>query len=128
MARLTPTLEKAWKAVAPLSPPERRALAERLLQETVGTDEEAVVVVLRRLAPTVQARMDELLTKSNEGTLTEAERDELKALVAEYERMLLANSEALLRASRPDLFDASGQLVRSRLAQAIARETRSKSL
>lgn len=127
MEKRTPTLEKAWTALAALSPPERRALAERLLQETAAADEETVVVILHRFAPVVRARMEELLTKSNEGTLTDAERAELTALVAEYERMMLANSEALLRASQPELFDASGRLVRSRLVQAVARATASNS-
>ena len=127
MEKLPSTLEKAWTAVAHLSSPERRALAERLLRETTEADEETVVVSLHRFAPAVQARMEELLTRSNEGTLTDAERAELTSLVAEYERMMLANSEALLRASQAELFDASGQLVRSRLARAVARETGSRS-
>ena len=127
MGEVVPTLEEAWAAVASLPLPERRALVEKLLQEVTEAGEEAVVVVLHRFSPAVQARMDELLTKSNEGALTEEERAELTALVAEYERIMLANTEALLRASRPELFDTSGRLVRSRLVQAIARETGSKS-
>ena len=43
------------------------------------------MVILHRLAPSTQARLDKLLTKSNEGTLTSEERTELADLVAEYE-------------------------------------------
>jgi len=85
------------------------------------------VVILHRFAPSTQTRLDELLTKSNEGTLTSEERTELADLVAEYERTMLANTEALLRASRPELFDARGRPVRSRLTRAVEREIRSVS-
>ncbi len=80
-------------------------------------------MLLRRLSPAAQQRMDELLSKNNEGTLSEAERAELTALVEEYERIMLANTEALLRASQPDLFNTDGELVQSRLADAVARKT-----
>jgi len=38
--------------------------------------------------PSTQTCLDELLTKSNEGTLTSEERTELADLVAEYERTI----------------------------------------
>jgi hypothetical protein len=110
-----------------LPPVERRTLARRLLQESADTGEEWVAVILHRFAPSTQTRMDELLTKSNEGVLTAEERTELTSLVAEYERMMLANTEALLQASQPELFDAAGRLVRSRLTQAVERERLSTS-
>ncbi|NOX62861.1 MAG: hypothetical protein GXP42_13090 [Chloroflexi bacterium] len=122
MQKLSPTLEKAWSAIAYLSSSERRALAERLLQESNDVNEETTVMLLQRFSPAAQSRMDELLAKSNEGTLTEAERAELTALVEEYERIMLANTKALLRASRPQLFDAEGNLIRARLSEALEHE------
>ena len=125
MERPQSALRDAWAIATSLPLPERRTLAEQLLQESAGPGEELVVVVLHRFAPSAQARLDELLTKNNEGKLTSEERSELSELVAEYERTLLANTEALLRASRPGLFDATGRLVPSRVARAVERETRS---
>ena len=125
MEKPQPTLKDAWAIATCLPPSERRTLAQRLLQESADPDEELVVVILHRSTPPVQARLDELLTRSNEGALTSEERTELTDLVAEYERTMLANTEALLRASQPGLFDATGRLVPSRLARAVEREVRS---
>lgn len=127
MGKLQPTLKDAWAIATSLPPPERQTLAQRLLQGSAGAGEELVVVILHRFAPSTQARLDELLTKNNEGTLTSEERTELANLVAEYERTMLANTQALLRASRPELFDARGRPVRSRLTRAVERETGSVS-
>lgn len=62
---------------------------------------EAVVVVFQRMAPVAQERMDALMEKNTEGTLTVDERTELNALVAEYEQIMLSNSEALWRFNQP---------------------------
>ena len=87
-------------------------------------NEQVVSVKLRRLAPDRQARLDHLMEKSNEGVLTRDERDQLRSLVAEYEAALVQNSEALLRATRPDLVSASGQIDRALLASAARRMAR----
>ena len=61
-----------------------------------------ISVELQRLDVESQARLDWLLDQNNERRLTLAEREELQGLVAQYENLLLQNTEALLRATRPD--------------------------
>jgi hypothetical protein len=80
-----------------------------------------ISVELQRLDADSQARLDALLEQNNEGCLTPAEREELQDLVAQYERLLLQNTEVLLRATRPDLVDTSGKISRSRLTKAARR-------
>ena len=58
-------------------------------------------MVLHRMSETAQARMEWLMARNTEGTLTKIEAAELTALVAEYEQILLANSEQLLRMQQP---------------------------
>jgi hypothetical protein len=84
--------------------------------------ETTIAVELQRLDVESQARLDWLLDQNNEGRLTPAERDELQSLVAQYENLLLQNTEALLRATRPGLVDASGRIKRARLTK-VARRT-----
>lgn len=52
---------------------------------------------LRRLAGAKQKRLDALMTKNNEGQLTDAEREELRALVRQAEEITLANARLLAR-------------------------------
>src|SRR5713101_9598479 len=80
-----------------------------------------VAVELQRLDVESQARLDWLLDQNNEGYLTPAEREELQGLVARYENLLLQNTEALLRATRPDPVGASGRINRARLTKAAHR-------
>jgi hypothetical protein len=96
----------------------QRQLAEQLIT-TTAAEENLTVVYLQRLSPRKQARLAELMDKSNEGQLNKAERSELKRLGAEVDRMLLVNSQALARALRPELFDKRGQPVRSRFRTAL---------
>ena len=126
MSSMSPRLNEAWTLVTALPSPERRVLVEKLLQESTEAGEAAVVVVLRRFDHGLQARLDELFTKSNEGTLTVQERAELTTLVDDYERIMLTNTEALLRAGQPQFFDAAGRVVRSRLSRAGKRLARSR--
>src|SRR5262245_3398459 len=86
--------------------------------------ESTASVELQRLDAVCQARLDWLLDKNNEGSLTPEERQELQHLVAQYEHILLQNTEALLRATRPDLVDASGRINQARLARAARRTAR----
>jgi hypothetical protein len=83
-----------------------------------------VSVELQRLDVESQARLDWLLDQNNEGRLTPDERKELRRLVAQYENLLLQNTEILLRATRPDLVDASSQINRARLTKAARRMSR----
>jgi hypothetical protein len=83
--------------------------------------ETTIAVELQRLDGESQARLDWLLDQNNEGRLTSAERKELQSLVAQYETLLLQNTEVLLRATRPDLVDASGRINRARLTKAARR-------
>jgi len=76
-----------------------------------------IVVELQQLDGESQARLDWLLDQNNEGRLTPAEREALQGLVTQYENLLLQNTEALLRATRPDLVDASGRINRARLTR-----------
>jgi hypothetical protein len=66
-----------------------------------------------------EKRFQELMDRNNEGRLTPAEQRELHRFVKQDEEMMLANSETLLRASAPKLFDEAGRLAPSRLKNAI---------
>ncbi len=83
--------------------------------------ETTISVKLQRLDVESQARLNWLLDQNNEGRLTPAEREELQGLVTQYENLLLQNTAALLRATRPDLVDASGRINRARLTKAARR-------
>jgi hypothetical protein len=50
---------------------------------------------LRRLSAVKQKRLDALMAKNNEGSLTTAEGHELRALVREAEEVLLDNARTL---------------------------------
>jgi hypothetical protein len=55
---------------------------------------------LRRLSAAKQKRLDRLMAKNNEGSLTDAERHDLQALVREAEAVMLANARQLARQRR----------------------------
>src|SRR5439155_23232215 len=84
----------------------------------------SISVELQRLDVESQARLDWLLDQNNEGRLTPAECEELQGLVAQYENLLLQNTEALLRVIRPDLVDASGRINQARLTKTARRAAR----
>jgi hypothetical protein len=83
-----------------------------------------IAVELQRLDVESQARFDWLLDQNNEGRLTLAEREELQGLAAQYEDLLLQNTEALLRATRPDLVGTAGRINRVHLTNATRRTAR----
>jgi hypothetical protein len=83
-----------------------------------------ISVELQRFDVESQERFDWLLDQNNKRRLTLAEREELQGLVAQYENLLLQNTEALLRAIRPDLVGTSGQINRVRLTNAARRTAR----
>jgi len=86
--------------------------------------ETTISVELQRLDVESQARLDWLLDQNNGRRLTPTERKALQRLVAQYENLLLQNTEALLRATRPDLVDASGRINQARLTTAARRAAR----
>jgi hypothetical protein len=57
----------------------------------------------KRFPPAKQRLMDKLLDKNSEGTITPSEKAELKQLVAEAERLMIANGKRLAKfaQSRP---------------------------
>lgn len=50
---------------------------------------------LERFPAAKQRRLDQLLEKNSEGTLTEKEKEKLKQLVAEAEALMVANARRL---------------------------------
>ena len=118
MAQPTEALRVALAAVERLPMRLRRQLAERLLASS-ETRQNTITVHLRRLPQNTQSRLATLLDKSSEDALTPAEQAELRALGNEADETMLSNSIALARASRPELFDASGLLIRKRFRHAV---------
>jgi hypothetical protein len=113
-------LKVALAAAEQLPRPLQRQLIERLVAASTP-DESTVVLYLQQLSPRKAARLGELMDKNNNGRLRRAEKSELKQLGLEVDRMLLANSYALARAIRPELFDARGRPVKPRFRQATAK-------
>ena len=101
MTQNNQALKVALAAARQLSLKLQRQLAEQLIAAATP-DENTMVVYLQRLSPQKQARLAKLLDKNNEGRLSQAEQSELKRLGAEVDQMLLANSQALARALRPE--------------------------
>jgi len=86
---------------------------------TVSTAEAGVTVRLRRLPAQERERLAHLMDKNTERELSQAERAELRRLGLAVERILLANSGALARAVRPELFDKHGRAIHRRFRQAL---------
>jgi hypothetical protein len=63
------------------------------LSDWIVFEEESVT--LRTLHAESQIRLDDLMEKNNAGSLTDRERDELRALVREAEEITLANARLL---------------------------------
>ncbi len=103
---------QALKAAEQLSPKLRRQLALRLL---AGGAVREKIVLLHQLSAEKQERLGVLLEKNNEGELTPAERVHLKRLGAAADQIMLANSKALAKSLRPEVFDRQGRLVKKRL-------------
>ena len=111
-------LKVALAAAQQLPPKLQRQLAERLMLNTLP-NKSAVVVYLQRLSSQKQARLTNLMDKHNEGRLSHTEQQELRRLGAEVDKILLANSSALTRALRPELFDEQGKPITRRFRQAL---------
>jgi hypothetical protein len=111
-------LKVALAAAQQLSPQLQRRLAEQLLT-FAAPDQHATLVYLQRLSPQKQSRLQQLMDKHNEGRLTQIEKRELQQLSSEVDHLLLANSQALARALRPELFDERGKPVKKRFQRAM---------
>ena len=112
-------LSVALAAVERLPLKLRRQLAERLMAGA-PPDENTVVVYLQRLSAQKQARLAKLMDKNNGGRPSQAERAELQRLGFEVDQMLLANSQAVARAMRPELFDERGRPIERRFRQVLS--------
>ncbi len=111
-------LKVALAAAQQLPPKLQRQLAEQLIR-TTRPEQSAVMVYLQRLSPRKQARLTTLMDKHNDGRLSQMERKELQRLGTEVDKVLLANSSALARALRPELFDERGKPMPYRFRQAL---------
>ena len=119
MPQTTQALKVALAAAQQLPPKLQRQLAEQLLLTTMP-EKSTVMVYLQRLSLQKQTRLTKLMDKHNEGRLRQAERKELQQLGIEVDQALLANSSALARALRPELFDERGKPVKRRFRQALS--------
>jgi hypothetical protein len=55
---------------------------------------------IRKFAPSKQRRLDQLLEKNAEGTISAKDKVKLEALVAEAEKLMVANSQRLAEFAR----------------------------
>jgi hypothetical protein len=62
----------------------------------------AVPPPIEKFPAAKQRRMDRLLDKNKEGTITVAEKAKLEALVAEAEQLMLANAKRMAEFARRD--------------------------
>ncbi|HKQ06037.1 MAG TPA: hypothetical protein VJ464_12955 [Blastocatellia bacterium] len=102
MSQVTSALKEAIAAVERLSARQQRKLAAHLLEH--ASDEEGTFILcLKRLSRARQSRLADLMERNNEGTLGKKEREELRHLADEVDRLVLENSIALTRALRPEV-------------------------
>ncbi len=117
MAQSNQALRVALAAVEQLPVNLQRQLAEQVLSSVASDD--LLIVRLKRLTPGEQSRLQELMDKNNDGFLTKSERAELERLGGKVDEMMLENSKLLARATRPDLFDESGEPIKQRVRAAL---------
>jgi hypothetical protein len=55
---------------------------------------------IRKFSPVKQRRLDQLLLKNAEGTISDSDKSKLKALVDEAESVMMANSSELAKFAR----------------------------
>jgi len=111
-------LKVALAAAQELPPKLQRQLTVRMMT-AIESEANFTVVYLERLSPTKWRRLAKLMDRNNEGQLNRAEKLELKRFSAEVDRMLLANSHALVLALRPELFNEQGRPIKDRFKQAL---------
>lgn len=124
MSQPSEALRAALAAAERLPRRLQRQLAERLLAS--DHEDGAVSVHIRRLPLDRRARFEELMDKNNEGMLTKEEQTEFVRLGSQVNEIMLANSMALARAARPELFDEKGRPIKSRFRQAVGTLSRSR--
>lgn len=117
MDRATIAFRETLRQAQQLPPKAQRQLAKTLLRGA-SEDEQVLLIAMRRFRPGTQKRFQDLMERHNEGQLNASEHSELKRLVARYKAMMLFNTEALLKATSPELFTQSGRLKRQRLDRA----------
>lgn len=118
MDRATIAFREILKQAQQLPLKAQRQLAETLLR-VASEDEQVILIAMRRFGPGTRKRFQDLMERNNEGQLNASEHAELKTLVARHKAMMLFNTEALLKATSPELFTKSGQLKRRRLDRAL---------
>lgn len=123
MAQTNPALKVALAAAEQLPVELQKELVAQLLLTTTR-HEESLLVQLRRLPPTKQSRLTELMDKHTEGQLSRTEWLELKRLNDEVNQLMLLNTEALTRALHPEFFNKKGQLVKRQVQAALSAEAR----
>jgi hypothetical protein len=129
MDRLTIPFQEILRQAQQLPLKAQRQLAETLLR-SASRDEDVTlcVVAIRRFGPGTQKRFQELMDRNNEGQLNTSEHAEFKMLVARHTNLLLLNTEALLKATSPELFTQSGRLKRRRLDRALRQGAQTRKL
>ncbi len=126
MAQNNQALKVALAAVQQLSLKQQKQLAERLISSTMS-DQRTTVVYLHRLSSQKQARLTVLMDKHSENRLSQSERRELRRLGSEVDELMLANSQALAKVLRPELFDERGKPFKQRFQQALRKPSFSHS-
>ena len=114
MAQPKEALKTALDAARQLPLELQRRLAERLFQAT-EKEPNTVTLRLQRLPEGKSQRLGFLMDKNNEGVLGRAEKSELAKLGLEADELMLANSAALARALRPEVFDEHGRPISRRI-------------
>jgi hypothetical protein len=126
MSQPNQALRNAIAAAERLPLKQQHQLAEQLLAKT-SREQQTITVRLRRLPPGEQTYLAELMDKNNDGVLSRTEEMELKRLDSRVNEIMLANSVALARALRPELFDMKGRPVKARIRQAVRHSKRENS-
>jgi hypothetical protein len=118
-------LQRALAIVRQLPADQRWRLVEQMMRQTASA-ETVTLVRIKRFPEHKQRRLDVLADKNTEGRLTETERSELERLVAETQKLALANAQAVICAQRPELFDLSGHPIKRRVMEAVRAKARAE--
>jgi hypothetical protein len=113
MAQSTPALKEAMAAIERLSVRQQRELTAHLLKQA-ASDERTFILCLKRLSRQKQERLAALMERNNEGILDKREREELRHLKDEVDRLVLENSIALVHALRPEMPRKANPLTKGR--------------
>lgn len=103
MATVELTLEQLRDALLQLPESQRRQLVEEMTRLSTAAEARVAAQRIRgtfRMPARQRKRMSELLTKGNDGTLTDQESHELDVLVDQFEQKTLAMTRALIRSGK----------------------------